>query len=206
VSDAGTNEPLPGTAPAQDTESGKSVDGQTYTPDAWHSRESAVLQLALTISLDELKESAKAFDSIKTRAVTLFAAVSAAVAFLLGSALANLDRHSFNYALLGAGVIGYICFGLCALLTLLPTMRNLYLDGLAVRDRYFQGRQEVEPPHFYDFDRVQWEVIRSADNRTRENIEKLVQLRKSFIGMLLSAAVSVTFFALFLALADLRTP
>lgn len=168
----------------------------------WESRESEVLDLAFSIALEEVKESAKPFEQAKTRAAFLFGATSAAMAFLVGSALRDLDRHSFNQWLLVGGVVSFIVFSAFALLMLKPISRQLYLNGLDVRDRYFRGVQEdVRPSHAWDFARVRWHLIKEASTIVDFNITQLNKLRRYFIGMLLSAAVTLTCWSVLVAYA-----
>ena len=174
-----------------------------WDSEEWLKHDESVLDLSLSISLDELRESAKPFDSIKTRAATVFAAVTAGVAFLVGSSLRDVQPDSLNDALLVSAVSSFIVFGACSFITLFPGKRKLYLEGMSVRDEYFRGSQgELQTSHTYGIDHVKWELIENADTLTRANVAKLRLLRWTFLAMLVTAATSITLWSLLVASAE----
>jgi hypothetical protein len=177
--------------------------GSRFDSAAWTDRNNEVVELAMAIALDEVKESVKPFDQVKARAAVVFSATSAAIAFLVGSALRDADRDTLNFGLVYSGIVAFALFGVVTVLTLWPINRKLYLSGVELRDKFIRRRGvpdgEVRPSHAFDLGSVKRQIIEDADQIVEWNLARLRLLRWGFIAMLVFATTSVTLWALVVA-------
>lgn len=170
-------------------------------PYDWDARNAAVLSLLYTLAIEEVKEVARMFDSLKTRAAVVFSAVSASIAFLVGSALSNLERSSYNRGLLTTGIVGYAIFGVATAFTLFPASRAVFLPARVSRDEYVRGKGPQKASFAFSPAEVQWALISTGDAIVKDSTTHLRRLRRGFILMVMSAALSITSWSLLVAYA-----
>jgi hypothetical protein len=195
--------------------SGRAVPGAA-DPDAiersraqWDERDERVISLAYDAALEELRDASKPFEQVKSRAAVLFGSITAAMAFLIGSALQSLDRSTINYSWVAVGTASYCIFGLLVLVLLFPWKRPSAFDAQAIRNLYVLGNQpddSFRPEHAYDVIQVKWSLIAIAHNLVESGAGKLRWIRWVFVGALLAATSAIAFWALVVAYASPLPP
>lgn len=170
-------------------------------PDDQRDRE--VLDIALAIALDELKESRKVYDSARSRIGFIFGTVMSALAFLVGTAVRSLDHKSFEIEFLTLALLFTVLFGAAAIIGLWPRESRLYLRGQGIRDEFFRGNSEdVKPEYAYPTMRVVWQLIRDADFATERNLAVVDDyFQHAITAMILFGTLSISFWALLVAYA-----
>ena len=172
--------------------------------DDWPKRQFEVVNMAYLISLRELEESTKLLEPLKTRAAVVFSSIFSAMAFLSGTALRDVQSSSLRSEFLIPAIICFVAFCGCTILILLGGRKHLWLDGKAVRDYYVQGSQDPQVNHLWDEEEVKRDLIDWSAKKIDANISFYVKVRRLFVGQVVLAALTVTFWSLLVAYATAR--
>ncbi len=197
-------------APPSNAEAERPADGSTGAGathpsgvDAGqHRRDGEVLDLALRVGIEELKESSRLLEPVKTRVTAIFAAVLGGLAFLAGTALRDLDRDSFNPVFLYGGIGSFALFAMLAVLLLLMGKRNVFLSGLYIRDVFVQQDGEWKNTHVWDSQDVVNQVVFDLHQQVAENVASLYKVRKVFVAFVVAGAFTIGAWSLLVAFAS----